>query len=86
MKRGPTVGRVRDSPHESSPSQIGHQQVRGLLGDLRLFDELGEPRAVVGDPLGDPGLGEGPPDEQTSPTHVVKAATTVRTALQSRPG
>lgn len=53
---GTAVGRIRDAFHEPFPFQRRDQQARGLLGHLRLLSEVGEARAVLGNPLSNPGL------------------------------
>ena len=52
----PTVARVGHPLDQALALQRRHQEARGLLGHLRPVGQLGQPRALVGDPLGEPRL------------------------------
>ena len=55
----PGVGRVGDASDVARALQLVDEEPRGLLGDLGLLGEVGEPAAVHGDALEDPRLRRG---------------------------
>ena len=52
----PPIGRIGNAFDQACAFQCRDQHTRCLLGDLRLGGQIGQSRAVHGDPLGDPRL------------------------------
>jgi hypothetical protein len=56
---GPGVRRVRRALDVAGPLELVDEEACGLLGDLRLLGQFGQPGAIGTDPLEDPALREG---------------------------